>query len=81
MLNSMLEAVAKAVGVITKTNPLMSILSNYATASLVKATCTIPVGLLQAGRYPGALVAKKSRRPAPWLRSILTGPRPIIRGS
>ena len=59
MLNSMLEAVAKAVGVITKTNPLMSILSNYATASLVKATCTIPVGLLQAGRYPGALVAQK----------------------
>ncbi|CAJ1225244.1 hydroxymethylglutaryl-CoA reductase, degradative [Lactiplantibacillus xiangfangensis] len=59
MLNSMLEAVAKSIGVIAKTNPLMSILSNYATASLVKAECTIPVGLLQAGRYSGALVAQK----------------------
>ncbi|ETY75412.1 hydroxymethylglutaryl-CoA reductase, degradative [Lactiplantibacillus fabifermentans] len=59
MLNSMLEAVAKSIGVLTKTNALMSILSNYATASLVKATCIIPVSLLQAGRYSGALVAQK----------------------
>ncbi|MFC6202223.1 hydroxymethylglutaryl-CoA reductase, degradative [Lactiplantibacillus nangangensis] len=59
MLNSMLEAVAKSVGVLTKTNALMSILSNYATASLVKATCQLPVNLLQAGRYSGQLVAQK----------------------
>lgn len=59
MLNSMLEAVAKSISVITKTDPLMSILSNYATASLVKAECAIPVGLLQAGRYAGTLVAQK----------------------
>lgn len=59
MLNSMLEAVAKSVGVLTKTNALMSILSNYATASLVKATCELPVSLLQAGRYSGKLVAQK----------------------
>jgi len=59
MLNSMLEAVAKSVGVLTKTNALMSILSNYATASLVKATCQLPVSLLQAGRYSGQLVAQK----------------------
>ncbi|MFB9769570.1 hydroxymethylglutaryl-CoA reductase, degradative [Lactiplantibacillus modestisalitolerans] len=59
MLNSMLEAVAKSIGVLTKTAPLMSILSNYATASLVKAECDIPVGLLQAGRYSGQLVAQK----------------------
>ena len=37
MLNSMLEAVAKSIGVMTKQDALMSILSNYATASLVKA--------------------------------------------
>jgi len=59
MLNTMLEAVAKSVGVLTKTNALMSILSNFATASLVTATCTIPVSLLQAGRYAGKLVAQK----------------------
>ncbi|BDZ29902.1 hydroxymethylglutaryl-CoA reductase, degradative [Lactiplantibacillus sp. WILCCON 0030] len=59
MLNSMLEAVAKSVGVLTKTNALMSILSNYATASLVQATCELPVSLLQAGRYAGKLVAQK----------------------
>jgi len=59
MLNSMLEAVAKAIGVLTKTNALMSILSNYATASLVTATCELPVSLLQAGRYAGKLVAQK----------------------
>jgi len=59
MLNSMLEAVAKSIGVMTKTDALMSILSNYATASLVKAECDIPVGLLQAGRYSGQLVAQK----------------------
>ncbi|AYJ37656.1 hydroxymethylglutaryl-CoA reductase, degradative [Lactiplantibacillus paraplantarum] len=59
MLNSMLEAVAKSIGVMTKQNALMSILSNYATASLVKAICDIPVGLLQAGRYSGELVAQK----------------------
>lgn len=59
MLNSMLEAVAKSIGVLTKTNALMSILSNYATASLVKATCQLPVSLLQAGRYSGQLVAQK----------------------
>ncbi|AVW09389.1 hydroxymethylglutaryl-CoA reductase, degradative [Lactiplantibacillus paraplantarum] len=59
ILNSMLEAVAKSIGVMTKQNALMSILSNYATASLVKAICDIPVGLLQAGRYSGELVAQK----------------------
>lgn len=59
MLNSMLEAVAKSIGVMTKQDALMSILSNYATASLVKAICDIPVGLLQAGRYAGKLVAQK----------------------
>ncbi|WP_251897839.1 hydroxymethylglutaryl-CoA reductase, degradative [Lactiplantibacillus paraplantarum] len=59
MLNSMLEAVAKSIGVMTKQDALMSILSNYATASLVKAICDIPVGLLQAGRYSGELVAQK----------------------
>ncbi|VDG21399.1 hydroxymethylglutaryl-CoA reductase [Lactobacillus plantarum JDM1] [Lactiplantibacillus mudanjiangensis] len=59
MLNTMLEAVAKAIGVLTKTNPLMSILSNYATASLVTAKCELPVALLQAGRYDGQLVAQK----------------------
>jgi len=59
MLNTMLEAVAKSIGVLTKTNALMSILSNFATASLVTATCELPVSLLQAGRYAGDLVAKK----------------------
>ncbi|MFC6182592.1 hydroxymethylglutaryl-CoA reductase, degradative [Lactiplantibacillus daowaiensis] len=59
MLNTMLEAVAKSIGVLTKTNALMSILSNYATASLATATCELPVALLQAGRYSGALVAQK----------------------
>ncbi|MFW4405965.1 hydroxymethylglutaryl-CoA reductase, degradative [Lactiplantibacillus paraplantarum] len=59
MLNSMLEAVAKSIGVMTKQDALMSILSNYATASLVKAICDIPVGLFQAGRYSGELVAQK----------------------
>jgi hydroxymethylglutaryl-CoA reductase len=43
----------------TKQDALLSILSNYATASLVKAICDIPVGLLQAGRYAGKLVAQK----------------------
>lgn len=59
MLNTMLEAVAKSIGVLTKTDPLMSILSNFATASLVKAECAVPVALLQAGRYSGKLVAAK----------------------
>ncbi|EQM54616.1 3-hydroxy-3-methylglutaryl-CoA reductase [Lactiplantibacillus plantarum EGD-AQ4] len=59
MLNSMLEAVSKAIAVMTKQDSLMSILSNYATASLVKAACDIPVELLQAGRYSGELVAQK----------------------
>ncbi|AVK61785.1 hydroxymethylglutaryl-CoA reductase, degradative [Lactobacillus sp. CBA3605] len=59
MLNSMLEAVAKSIGVLTKHNALMSILSNYATASLVRASCRLPVSLLQAGRYSGQLVAQK----------------------
>ncbi|MFC6165855.1 hydroxymethylglutaryl-CoA reductase, degradative [Lactiplantibacillus dongliensis] len=59
MLNTMLEAVAKSIGVLTKTNALMSILSNFATASLVTATCELPVSLLQAGRYAGDLVAQK----------------------
>lgn len=59
MLNTMLEAVKQALTTELHCDAVMAILSNYATASVVTATCRIPVSALAKNGEPGATVAEK----------------------
>ncbi|MFD0897785.1 hydroxymethylglutaryl-CoA reductase, degradative [Loigolactobacillus binensis] len=59
MLNTMLEAVAQQLQDRLAAPVLMSILSNYATASLVTVTGAIPVAGLASGQFTGAEVAQR----------------------
>ncbi|PIO84291.1 hydroxymethylglutaryl-CoA reductase, degradative [Loigolactobacillus backii] len=59
MLNTMLEAVASELTTTRQDNCLMSILSNYATESLVTASCVIPVSVFEIQRLAGNQVAAK----------------------
>lgn len=49
MLNTMLEAICPYIAKLIQQNALLSILSNYATQSIVRVTCTIKPEHLQAG--------------------------------
>lgn len=59
MLNTMLEACASYLRETFDADVLMSILSNYATKSLVTVTCEIPVSLLAKGEMSGEQIAQK----------------------
>lgn len=59
MLNTMLEALAPKVESLTSGTVLMSILTNYATESLVTATCEISPDLLEAEGIDGQEVRDK----------------------
>lgn len=59
MLNTMLEAIAPVVESYTSGQTLMSILTNYATESLVTATCEINPDTLSTNDMSGELVRDK----------------------
>ncbi|KRL06446.1 hydroxymethylglutaryl-CoA reductase, degradative [Liquorilactobacillus hordei] len=59
MINTMLEAVAKKLEELLNQQVLMSILSNYATECVARATCEIPVELLAKKGISGENIAKK----------------------
>jgi len=56
MINTMVEAAAPRVELLTKGKVYLRILSNYAIKSLAKATCTIPTSLLKTGDFSGESV-------------------------
>lgn len=59
MLNTMLEALADELEEKTAATALMSILSNYATDSLVTASCRLPLADLNYKKIQGDELAKK----------------------
>ncbi|MFT8950384.1 MAG: hydroxymethylglutaryl-CoA reductase, degradative [Liquorilactobacillus hordei] len=59
MINTMLEAVAKKLEELLNQQVLMSILSNYATECVARATCEIPVELLAKKGISGENIAQK----------------------
>lgn len=59
MLNTMLEACATYLQTELGLDVLISILSNYATRCLAKATCALPVELLTRNGLSGAKIAQK----------------------
>ncbi|AUJ29142.1 hydroxymethylglutaryl-CoA reductase, degradative [Liquorilactobacillus hordei] len=59
MINTMLEAVAKKLEELLNQQVLMSILSNYATECVARATCEIPVVLLAKKGISGENIAQK----------------------
>ncbi|MEY8662458.1 hydroxymethylglutaryl-CoA reductase, degradative [Ligilactobacillus faecis] len=59
MLNTMLEACATYLQTKLGLDVLISILSNYATRCLAKATCALPVELLTRNGLSGAKIAQK----------------------
>lgn len=59
MMNTILEALANEISEIVDGEVLMSILSNYATASLVKASFKIPPALLSKNDFSGEIVRDK----------------------
>lgn len=59
MVNTMLEACASYLRETFDADVLMSILSNYATKSLVTVTCEIPVSILAKGEMSGEQIAQK----------------------
>ncbi|MFT8669060.1 MAG: hydroxymethylglutaryl-CoA reductase, degradative [Liquorilactobacillus hordei] len=59
MINTMLEAVAKKLEELLNQQVLMSILSNYATECVARATCEIPVELLSKKGISGENIAQK----------------------
>lgn len=59
MLNTMLEACAAYLQTKLGLDVLISILSNYATRCLAKATCALPVELLTRKGLSGAKIAQK----------------------
>lgn len=59
ILNNMLEGIKPVLEEITGGSSLMAILSNYAVNSLVKATCSIDIGLLSNEREKCIETAKK----------------------
>lgn len=59
MLNTMLEAIAPRLEQITGALSLMAILSNYATDSLVTATCRVNTRFLSRDKDQAHLLAKK----------------------
>lgn len=59
MINTMLEAVAKKLEKLLNQQVLMSILSNYATECVARATCEIPVELLAKKGISGENIAQK----------------------
>lgn len=56
IVNTMMEAIAPYLELLTKGKVLMSILSNYATECLATATCRIPVQLLKRSDLSGEIV-------------------------
>ncbi|MBF0713606.1 hydroxymethylglutaryl-CoA reductase, degradative [Gemella sp. GH3] len=59
ILNTMLEAIKPTLETLTNGTALMGILSNYATKSLVKATCTIDVSTLNKDILEARNIAHK----------------------
>jgi len=59
IINTILEGVTPFIVNLIGGSPLMSILSNYNTESLVSATCSIPVRSLRSDALTGYEVAKK----------------------
>lgn len=59
ILNTMLEAIKPAIENLTNATALMGILSNYATKSLVKATCKINVATLSKDITDARNIAQK----------------------
>ncbi|MFC6261313.1 hydroxymethylglutaryl-CoA reductase, degradative [Levilactobacillus fujinensis] len=59
LVNTLTEAVATEIKAHFDVDILMSILSNYATHSLVTASCAVPVGQLKTKTIAGATVAKR----------------------
>lgn len=59
LVNTMTEALATVLRPHVPGDILMSILSNYATHSLVSATCTVPVEQLKTKTMAGAEVARR----------------------
>lgn len=59
IINTMLEAIKTELENLTQAKSLMAILSNYATKSLVKATCTINVSTLNQDLDQARLLAKR----------------------
>jgi len=59
LVNTMTEAVAADIKAHRDEDILMSILSNYATHSLVTATCEVPVDQLKTATIAGAAVAQR----------------------
>lgn len=58
-INTILEATAGPISNWIKGSTLMQILSNYGDASLVTASCEIPVEVLATSEYSGVEVAKR----------------------
>lgn len=58
-VNTMMEAVGETLQTQFKQDVLMSILSNYATDSLVESSCSIPFTLLDSAGISGEHIAKK----------------------
>ncbi|WLV24855.1 hydroxymethylglutaryl-CoA reductase, degradative [Aciduricibacillus chroicocephali] len=56
MINTMAEAAAPRVELLTKGKVYLRILSNYAVKSLARATCIIPPSLLKTGDFDGEAV-------------------------
>lgn len=59
MLNTMLEALTSPLETLSKGQALMAILSNYATESLVTATCTIELRYLSRDKTEAERLAKR----------------------
>lgn len=56
MINTMAEAVAPRIELLTKGKVYLRILSNYAVKSLARAKCVIPPSLLKTGEFAGEAV-------------------------
>ncbi|EHJ56003.1 hydroxymethylglutaryl-CoA reductase, degradative [Streptococcus urinalis FB127-CNA-2] len=59
MLNTMLEAISSELEKIAHADSLMAILSNYATESLVTATCEVRLNYLSRNKEEAKILAKK----------------------
>lgn len=59
MLNTMLESLVVPLETLTGGHRLMAILSNYASQSLVRATCVVKPQVLASATYTGELVRDK----------------------
>lgn len=69
ILNTMLEALRTPIAALTNGDVLMAILSNYATASLVTATCTLPFTALSKADIPGETVAQRIAQASDFARA------------